>query len=322
MVEDRIIREDITQVYQSIDDPQDEQDVSKPSRNGFIWVAATLGLCAVIAIVYLTSPGVSVPQEPDDFTKAELTTYRKAISETRAPMRRARLQDFLTTYPHSERTPAVQAQLDVITNFEATQWIKVTNIIYDSKLETADKLTALEAYEAKWGGALLGGRQDEIKTIRESLTGTFQEEKLPSRKLKDQKSPIPDSVPDKALAGGPKAAPPPLPVFVPPTPIEPVVTATANIIPPKVRRSVNPRYPRKAMRRKVEAVVTLKLNIDASGKVALTELVNVQASKYEKSFVKAAERAALRTRFHPKTVNGKPAPAVGVVKRYRFKLGG
>lgn len=321
MVEDRIIREGITQVYQSIDDQQDEQDVSKPSRNGLIWVAATLGLCTVIAIVYLTSPGVSVPQEPDDFTKAELATYRKAISETRAPMRRARLQDFLTTYPHSERTPAVQAQLDVITNFEATQWIKVTNIIYDPKLATADKLTALENYETKWGGALLGGRQDEIKTIRESLTDTFEEEKLPNRKLKNQKSPIPDSVPDKTLAGGPKAAPP-SPVFIPPTPIEPVVTTAANIVPPKVRRSVNPRYPRKAMRRKIEAVVTLKLNIDASGKVAMTELVNVQASKYEKSFIKAAERAALRTRFHPKTVNGKPTPAVGVMKRYRFKLGG
>ena len=52
----------------------------------------------------------------------------------------------------------------------------------------------------------------------------------------------------------------------------------------------------------------------------MTELVRVDAQKYGKSFVKAAERAALRTRFHPKTV-GKAQPAVGVIKRYRFQLG-
>jgi len=74
------------------------------------------------------------------------------------------------------------------------------------------------------------------------------------------------------------------------------------------------------MRANIEAVVTLKLNIDATGKVAMTELVNVEARKYRKSFIKAAERAALRTRFHPKTVGGKPEAAMGVLKRYRFQL--
>jgi len=34
------------------------------------------------------------------------------------------------------------------------------------------------------------------------------------------------------------------------------------------------------MRANIEAVVTLKLNIDATGKVAMTELVNVEARKY------------------------------------------
>ena len=73
------------------------------------------------------------------------------------------------------------------------------------------------------------------------------------------------------------------------------------------------------MRRKVKAIVTLKLNIDEKGKVAMTELVNVQTSRYAKDFVKAAERAAMSTRFHPKTVNGVPRAATGIVKRYRFE---
>lgn len=308
-------------MYQSIDDPQDEQDVRTPKRNKLIWTLAMLGLCAVMAIVYLTSPGISVPQEPDNFKKAELATYRKAISETKAPMRRARLQDFLTTYPKSDRIRAVQAQLDVIKSFEAAQWISVSNIIYNPKHDTHDKLTALDNYASQWGGALIGGRQDEIRTVRESLTDGLQSENLPNRKLKDQKSPIPHDVPDNTLAGGPKAPPP---VYIPPVPIEEPAPKIVNvkIIPPSVKRSINPRYPRKAMRGKVEALVTLKLNIDERGRVAMTELVDVQAQKYAKSFVKAAERAALRTRFHPKTVNGKPEPAAGVVKRYRFQLGG
>ena len=308
-------------MYQSIDDPQDELAIREPKHNKLIWLAAMLGLIAVVAIVYWTSPGVSVPQNDDDFLKAELATYRKAISEVQAPMRRARLQDFLTTYPNSERTPSVEAQLDVIRTYEASEWIDLTDIVYDPKNAQTDKITALDTYVAKWGGALLGSRTEEIQSIRDTLTEGQEQSISPSRKLKDQKSPIPKDVPDSILAGGPRPVAPP-PVFVPPVPIEPAPKVAAlEIIPPKIRRNVNPRYPRRAMRADIEAVVTLKLNIDDSGKVAMTELVRVDAQKYGKSFVKAAERAALRTRFHPKTVGGKAQPAVGVIKRYRFQLG-
>lgn len=306
-------------MYQSIDDPQEEFAIGEPKHNKLIWLAAVLGLLAIIAMVYWTSPGVSVPQKNDDFTRAELANYRKAISETQAPMRRARLQDFLTTYPESERTSAVEAQLDVIRAYEASQWINLTDIVYDAKIAKTDKLTALESYAAKWDGALLGGRNAEIQAIRENLKGSVDQPVKPSRKLKDQKSPIPSDVPDGILAGGPKAAPEP--VFVPPEPIkQPERLAAVKITPPTIKRNVNPRYPRKAMRRNVEAVVILKLNIDDAGKVAMTELVSVEAARYGKSFVKAAERAALRTRFHPKTVDGKAEAAVGVIKRYRFRL--
>jgi len=308
-------------VYQSIDDPQDELATREPKRNKLIWLAAMLGLIAVVTIVYWTSPGVSVPQNNDDFLKAELATYRKAISETQAPMRRARLQDFLTTYPNSERTPAVEAQLDVIRTYEASEWIDLTDIVYNAKKTHTEKITALDTYVTKWGGALLGSRTEDIQSIRETLTKTSEQPISPNRKLKDQKSPIPKDVPDNILAGGPRPVAPPPPVFIPPVPIDPAPKVAAlEIIPPKVRRNVNPRYPRKAMRADVEAIVTLKLNIDDSGKVAMTELVRVEAKKYGKSFVKAAERAALRTRFHPKTVGGKAQPAVGVIKRYRFQL--
>ena len=308
-------------MYQSIDDPQDELIASQPRRNAWNWLVAAIGILGIITIVYWTSPGIPVPQKVDDFTRAEQSTYRKAISETQAPMRRARLQDFLTTYPNSTRIPAVQAQLDVIQTHETSQWIALTDIVYNAKIPKVDKIAALDNYTVKWDGALLGGRSEEIKSIRENLTGSIQQSANPDRRLKDQKSPISKDIPDGELAGGPKPAPPPT-VIIPPVPIQPTPekVVALKIIPPKVRRNVNPRYPRKAMRRKIEATVTLKLNIDDNGKVALTELVNVDAPRYEKSFVKAAERAALRTRFHPKMVGGIAEPAVGVIKRYKFRL--
>lgn len=308
-------------MYQSIDDPHEELAVSKPKRNGLIWVAALLGLMAVVAAVYFTSPGIAAPQVDDEFLRAELTTYRKAISENQASMRRARLQDFLTTYPESERTHAVQAQLDVINSHEEKQWKTVSDIVYGSNIDTSEKLAALDGYTKMWDASLLGGRSREIKTMKGSLQGITAVNESPDRKLKDQQSPIPETIPDNELAGGLRPAIiTPAPIFAPPVPIGPPKQVAVEVVPPRIKRNVNPRYPRRAMRANVEAIVTLKLNIDANGKVAMTELVNADARKYRKSFIKAAERAALRTRFHPKTVGGKPEPAVGVVKRYIFQL--
>ena len=103
---------------------------------------------------------------------------------------------------------------------------------------------------------------------------------------------------------------------------EPEKVVELEIIQPTIRRNVTPRYPRKAMRRKIDGLVVLNLNIDEKGRVALTELVEVKAERYGKDFVKAAERAALRTRFNPKMVGGRPTAATGIVKRYRFEAGG
>lgn len=310
-------------MYQSIDDPQDELDgLERGDRRWLIWVFAGLCLGLVFAVVYWTSPGPPAGAPLDDNTRAEQATYRKAVSEIAAPMRRARLQDFTTTYPESRYMHSVEAQLDVINAHEAKVWTEVTDTLFAPKISRTEKLAILDGFEAKWGGALLGGRDDEIRALRNEILETEEAIKTPSRKLKDLKSPIPKNVPDTMLAGGPRpiAPLPPVvqPVKPPPEP-EPERVVQLDIVQPKISRSVTPRYPRKAMRRKVKAIVTLKLNIDEKGKVAMTELVNVQTSRYAKDFVKAAERAAMHTRFHPKTVNGVPRAATGIVKRYRFE---
>lgn len=306
-------------MYQSIDDPQEELDaLERGDKRVVIWLLAGLCLVLVFGIVYWTSAGSTVDTPDDSLIRAEQLTYRKAISETAAPMRRARLQDFITTYPESRYIRSVEAQLDVINSNESRKWIEVTDVVFSPKSSRNDKLAALDDFEAQWGGSLLGGRDTEIQELRAEIMETADTLKTPSRKMTDLKSPIPETIPDTSLAGGPRpTAPPPIirPVEPEPTPTKVV---ELNIVQPKVRRQSTPRYPRKAMKRRIGGVVTLKLNIDAKGKVAMTELVGAQAERYEKDFIKAAERAAMRTRFHPKTVDGEPQAAVGILKTYRF----
>ncbi len=309
-------------MYQSIDDPQDETTMRESVRKPvLIWLVAILGLTAIFALIYTSRPGSAMVEPVDEALRAEQSIYRKAVAETLAPMRRARLQDFLTTYPESGYTSIIEAQLDVINRREAQSWRGVSEIIFDEKLSRDEKLAALENFEQKWGAALLGGRGDEIARLRAEIMQTVETPSLPDRKLKEGPSPIPKNVPDTELVGGPGRAAPPPDIIEPTMPIEePVKTVELDIVPPRIRRNVTPRYPRKAMRKHVEAIVTLKLNIDAKGKVAMTELVGIEADRYQKDFIKAAERAALRTRFHPKTIGGKPTEAVGVIKRYRFQI--
>ena len=93
-----------------------------------------------------------------------------------------------------------------------------------------------------------------------------------------------------------------------------------DIIAARVSRNATPRYPRRAQRPGIEAVVTVSLTIDPDGRVSTVDIVDVEADRYADDFVKEAERAALRTRFDPRTVGGVPVETVGVEKRYRFEL--
>lgn len=306
-------------MYQSIDDPQD--DISQESKAS--WRGKALGALVLIilggAALYLLAGRTDDPQTQPSALAAQKASYRTAISEGAAPMRRARLQDFITTYPHSRYVKAAEAQLEVINSHEAARWREVTNNIYDTRLPLAEKTAVLDEFEQAWGAALLGGRAKEIAQIRQDISDAQDAPKTPDRSLEEGPSPIPDTITDTELAGGFTPAPPkPAPVLIlAPTP-QPIIELA--VIAPKVRRNIEPRYPRKAVRSKVEAVVKLRLNINEKGKVAMAELVSVQAERYEKDFIKAAERAALRTRFHPKTIGGKAVAASGVTKTYRFTM--
>ena len=275
-----------------------------------------------IALFYARSSEKDIA--PTDPTAAQqgYAAYLKAISEPNAALRRARLEDFLRVYPLDDRSFAAQGQLGVLRAYETRDWNYITKIAYEDSLSNAVRLRALEEYNQLWGGDLLGGRAEDVQSLRENIINLPDTIPKTDRRLEEGPSPIPRNIISDRLLGEPRrrliTPPPPPPVRMPVTQARPKDV----IVAPTVRRNVTPRYPSKALRRKIDALVVLRLNVDARGRVKLTELVEVQAPRYQKSFIKAAERAALRTRYNPQTVNGKPVPVQGVLKRYRFKSGG
>ncbi len=313
-------------MYQSVDttDAQTSHDNQAAAKQAYRKPIIIGTLCAASAICFalIYAQSTNPPPKAEDITASQAShnAYLSAIGESNAALRRARLQDFLRIYPTDERSSAAQAQLEVLTAYETRDWNHITKIAYENSLSHTLRLSALEDYNQRWGGDLLGGRADDIQALRANILELPDVIPKTDRNLDASQSPIPETIISDRLLGEPRRRAVTLP-SPPPVRQRPVVKAPVKevIVKPKVRRNVTPRYPRKALRRNVNALVVLSLSIDAKGKVQMTELIDVQARRYEKDFIKAAERAALRTRYHPQTINGKAVPVSGIIKKYRFR---
>lgn len=309
-------------MYQSVDEQDDidnEDALEISERRALMWKLLAGALIVLVIAALFGRPDLRPKDQTDIAARAETASYHTAVTEPSPALRRARLQDFQTTYPESLRQPAVSAQLRVLSQYETRAWAKVLDASYEPSLSSIEKLGVIQAYEREWGGAYLGGRESELSTLRGSLE---TETVLPDRTLKGGPSPIPTHITDNVMVGGPRVItsrpirPQPRPTR--PVPPKPVVEAYV----PQITRNMTPRYPSRALRRDVEGVVELSLNIDERGRVRMTELIGVDTDggRYEKDFIRASERAAMRTRYKPYIVNGEPQPVSGVIKRYRFKL--
>ena len=306
-------------MYQSIDDDIEAEE--ERTARWMPWALGAAGVAAVFALVALTRPGgPSLPGGPLQPEPEARAAYLRAIGETDPSLRRARLTDFLNQNPQDPRAPAAQAQLYVLDAAEARAWEDTVSAAYDPTLPIEAQRAAVKRFQHSWG-RYLGGREAESAALLAQIEGTETEPDRPDRSLPDTPSPFPNTVPADQLAGGPVIRPAPPPIIFRPEPApEPArPERVAEVVPPRVRRDSTPRYPRNAQRRGISGVVTLALNIDERGRVAMAEVVDVQAERYADDFVRAAERAAMRTRFHPKTVDGEPVAAMGVRKRYRFE---
>ena len=308
-------------MYQEID-PQDEEDLDASpvfSVLPFIIGAILAGL--VFLGVWLMSPGQQIAPAKTVESQASRATYLQALSEPNPAVRRARLMDYQRVHPDTDRSDAIAGQLDVINAAELADWDALTRVLYAERATIAEKRTQFENYTSRWDGRLLGGRGDELDALRRLLDESEAVKTLPDRTLEPGESPISDEIPADVLAGAPPKKIDRAPVKAPPPPPPPVEIEKDVVVQPSVRRNVSPNYPRSARRRNIGAIVTVAMDIDERGRVSFVETVSVEAERYVKDFRRAAERAAKRTRFNPKTINGKPVPARNIRKRYIFQGG-
>ncbi len=307
----------MTTMYQSVDDHDDNpQDTAQGSTKKRLWVWILIAVLILASLAIFSHQRSAVNPETAVAIQAERASYRTALSEPEVDLRRARLRDFETTYPKSELLAAVRAQLAVLDAHETTAWAVLSDAMYDPRADRIAKLAAIQAYEQTWGASYLGGRDGDIRKLREELE--LEPIAIPDRELKGVQSPISKNVPDRVMVGGPRTTPPPAPVrpYTPP----PKPQAADLIVQPKVIKNVEAKYPKRAEKRGITAEVELSVSIDDKGKVQMTDIINVRAERYQKDFIKAAQRAARRTRYSPKTVNGKPVPTQGIPKKYVFRI--
>ena len=307
-------------MYQVIDE-QDEEELAPAARFSLLpYIIGAILAALVFFIVWLMSPGQKIAPGQSIDTPASRSAYLSALSEPQPSLRRARLLDFQSVYPDSDRNGAIAAQLDIINTAELRDWELLIQTVYNERLPRADKDQAITNYETRWNGRLLGGRAEELTEIRNILDKTKTTE-TPDRSLEPGESPIPEEIPSDILAGAPPRMAVTFPIPEPePEPEPEVIVPKDIIVPPRVRRNSSPNYPRAARRRNIGAVVVVSMNINEEGKVESVDTVSVQAERYARDFRRASERAAKRTRFNPKTINGKAVPAKGVHKRYIFRV--
>ena len=306
-------------MYQVIDEHEDE-DFAPPrgfSILPFIIGAILAGL--VFFGVWLMSPGQQVAPGQTVETPASRATYLTALSERKPAVRRARLLDYQREHPDTDRSDAIASQLDVINAAELTDWEALVRVIYDERLPLEEKQAAFADYELRWDGRMLGGRGEDLEELRIILDDTKAVDSLPDRSLETGESPISDTIPSDVLAGAPPRMAVTFPIYEPEPAPPPIVVNKDVVIQPSVRRNQSPNYPRNAKRKRIGAIVVVAMDIDEKGRVDSVETIEIEAKRYEKDFRRAAERAAKRTRFYPKTVNGEPVPAKGVRKRYIFQ---
>lgn len=303
-------------MYQDIDE-LDQEEFIEPRAPRWAWPVAVFVILCLGALFFLNQNKNPDAKINNEARKAELSSYRAAITEPSAAMRRARLTDFLTTFPKSDQSGSAKALLQVLSAGEADNWAALTEQIFNPDLSREEKLGALEIYEVSWGASLLGGRGEDITALREELSADIK--KFPSRKMTEDKTSVPDTIEATEMVGGPRPFELKTPVIVPAMDdVVEIDPKSAEIVPPKLRRPSHPSYPRKAYRGGVSALVTVSLDIDEKGKVQRVTVIEVEAKRYEKDFAKASRRAAKKSRYYPKTVKGRPVATRGHVKRYRF----
>ena len=77
-------------------------------------------------------------------TPASREAYLTALAEPEPAFRRARLMDYQRVYPDTDRSDAIEGQLDVINAAELIEWDALVQTVYDERTKPEDKQTAFK----------------------------------------------------------------------------------------------------------------------------------------------------------------------------------
>ncbi len=254
--------------------------------------------------------------------------YMEILAEPRPGFRLARLKAFIGAHADSDEAQYAKIQIHSLTESEKTAWAKLSDSRYNVNIHLSAKQNALQEYIESWSSL---HRKKEIKSYQDKLT---QLAKIRSGESKPQEAEIKIQIPPSRfestnsniqsdrLAGASIYEPEPSPrITIYSNPAPPATrpkTPAPKIEDVRIKRARPAHYPKRAKRKNISAVVVLSLDIDEKGRVARANLVSVRADKYDKKFVKAAKRAALSSRFYPKTIDGKPVARTGYKRKYKF----
>lgn len=297
------------------DTDQDDHTISQMSLSERRFAAMVM--CGLVFTCLLTLflvarnhvPALKILELPDDDTKAR-TAYHRILGETHTGLRLARFEDFLVYYPDSSVAPAARIQYSVLQMHETKAWAHLSETVYTLDVSIEDKTGARDRYITHWGQLL---RMDQLKSL--PLSDPPPAASLLPAALAYTKDT--DGVSSRRLAGAPKrqsrkysrnrrrntGA---------------YHDVEQDVQKARIRRTRKPIYPSRAKRRGIQAIVVLDLDIDENGYVTDTHVSKVVASRYRSDFIRAARRAAERTRFHPRTIDGEPVTTRNFERTYRF----
>ncbi len=236
--------------------------------------------------------------------------YLRIIGETHTGLRLARLHDFAKNYAFNEDTLRAQKARDVLSRHEQNAWATLTQTLYSLNSTDMQNTKAVAVYKSTWG---VWNRQSELPALLQASGAVLISSADLHFAPNAGRSRFAQGDKNTALAGD-KVTQPAI-----------VETLDAQEKPNKyevknvrLKFAKRPKYPRKARRNGVEAVVVLSLSVDERGNVARTEIVSVEAAKYRNSFVRASKRAARASKFHPKTVGEKAVATSNYLRKYTF----
>lgn len=295
------------------------------SRFLFTLAIATAICLAVISFLYILGrstqdigPRLNVEQRSMD------VIYADAVSIPQKALRLRALRNYISAFPEASQNTLASTLIDALETDEYDKWLSLSDIFYTTSSSAANKLSAIDTFEAEWGA---GSYSEDVKAMRIQLQAQPEAPPAQERRLTMPKTtaaendaqaditPQDASALNQYMAG----AAPEIEIFkpaalLPTAPLQPVIIAA------KITKDVEPTYPSRARSRGIEAVVTIAMDIDAKGEVKDAYIVKPATGRYANDFGRAAIRAAKSTQFSPKTINSIAEPTNGFTRRYRFEM--